>query len=168
MLKLAGLLLLFSSSVLTGFYAAAALHDREQSVNRQLSFWQQFSLQLECLQSPPAQLVHMLAAQREFAGDGFYRLLDDSFKSGGSFKAALGKALTALSITKDREICEILLPLGDVIGVRDIESQTAAIASVVMRLTDRRDRVRKEAAQKGGLYQRLGILGGLLLAVLFW
>lgn len=167
MLKYVGLLLLFSSAALTGFYAAASLEDKEKSVARMLSFWRQFALQLRCLQSSPWQLVSMLSSQKEFAGDRFVRLLLDSLSANSNFGSAIHQSLTGCGELYKQGIAQIVAPLGDIIGIRDIDSQLAALESVIMRLGELHSRAVETSRQKGGLYRRLGIIGGLLLAVIF-
>lgn len=167
MLKLTGLLLLFSSCTLFGTYRALQLGERAKAVGRMIDFWRQFALQLEALRASPAQLVHMLAAEQEFAGDRFFSLLDNSFDS-GSFKQALCSAVSAVPQLKSWGIAQAILPLGDIIGVRELETQLAEIASVILRLTKIQDIAETEREQKGGLYQRLGVMAGILCVVIFF
>ncbi|MEG0542530.1 MAG: hypothetical protein RR528_09410, partial [Angelakisella sp.] len=121
---------------------------------------------LECLRSAPSQLVHMLSMQQEFEKDPFFEALDRSFDCGGSFKSALYKALRGVPQLKEWGIAQAILPLGDVIGVRELETQLMSIASAVLSLEKIRCAAETEHQQKGSLYRKLGVLAGVLVVVI--
>lgn len=167
MLRLAGLLLLFSSATLTGFYCAAELQEQERLLRHLATYLRQFSLQLDCLRAPPAQIAQQLARQQEFCGERLLVSLGQSFLPDGSFGGALGRALAACPGLRKSGVDELLLPLGDVIGVRELSTQLAAIASAVLLLEQRQSVAKDACEKKGGLYRRLGMLAGVLLVVVF-
>lgn len=168
MLRYLGLLLLFSSAAMTGFYAAAVVDERQKTVERQLAFWQQFARQLSALHSAPGQIVALLAAGQEFACDSFFVRLWQAFDKTDSFAVALQSSIAATPALRDSQLRDILLPLCSVIGLRDIDSQLAMLDSVTIRLEQLLQATREQSRQKAGLYRRLGIFGGLLLAVIFF
>lgn len=168
MLKLAGLLLLFSSAAMSGFYAAAVLEEEEHAIVRQLSFWRQFASQLECRRCPPAQIVAMLCSGNEFVNDRFFRHLCAAFGDTQSFGSALDRAICAESGRNARRLSELLTPLEDCVGLRDMESQLVCINSVILAIERQTELLREQSRRRSGLYRRLGILGGLLLAVVFY
>ncbi|MEG1777816.1 MAG: hypothetical protein RR209_02465, partial [Angelakisella sp.] len=77
-------------------------------------------------------------------------------------------AVSAVPQLKSWGIAQAVLPLGDIIGVRELETQLAEIASVILRLTKIQDIAETEREQKGGLYQRLGVMAGILCVVIFF
>lgn len=168
MLKLAGLVLLFSSAAMTGAYAAAQLGEREQGVRRIIMFLRQFALQLECLRSSPGRITVLLAGQQEFAGDRFIAALAQEFGQTQSFLRAVESAVAVCPWLERWGIAKPLLELGDVIGVRELEGQLTSLKSVIMLLEDIRVTAGREREKKGDLYRRLGLLGGAMLAVLFF
>lgn len=168
MLRYLGLLLLFSSAVMTGFYAAAVVEERVAMLERQLLFWRQFAQQLTALRSTPGQIVALLATGQEFAADPFFGRLVRAFKQSDSFAQALQGSINATPAVRDGPLRDILLPLGTTIGLRDLDSQLAMLNSVTVRLEQLLQTVREQSRQKAGLYRRLGIFGGLLLAVIFF
>lgn len=168
MLRYLGLLLLFSSAAMTGFYAAAVVDERLKMVERQLAFWQQFARQLSALRSAPGRIVALLTAGQEFACDSFFVRLCQAFDQTDSFAVALQSSIAATPTVRDSQLRDILLPLGSVIGLRDMDSQLAMLDSVAIRLEQLLQATREQSRQKAGLYRRLGIFGGLLLAVIFF
>lgn len=168
MLRLMGLLLLFSSCTLFGARKAAQLGERTQAVGRMIDFWRQFALQLECLRCPPRQIVSLLVAQQEFAEDPFFLSLERAFDSGGSFRPALSKALVAHPRLAVWGVAQAIAPLGDVVGVRELETQLAALASVLLTLGKLEHIAETEQEQKGTLYRKLGVLAGVLCVVILF
>ena len=59
------------------------------------------------------------------------------------------------------------MTLGDIIGSRDLESQLAALDSVLELLRELLKEAETDYGKRGGLYRRLGILSGLALVVIF-
>lgn len=168
MLKLMGLLLLFSSCALLGARKAAQLGERTCAVGRMIDFWRQFALQLECLRCPPCQIVHLLTAQQEFVADPFFTALDSAFDGGGSFGLALKKALKTSPQLAKWGVSQAICPLGDVIGIRELETQLAALASAVLTLERLESTAAQEQGQKGSLYKKLGVLAGVLGVVILF
>lgn len=168
MLKLMGLLLLFSSCALFGARRAAQLGERTRGVGIMIDFWRQFALQLECLRCPPCQIVHLLAAQQTFASAPFFDDLGKAFKDGGSFRLALEKTVKSSPQLAKWGVSQAISPLGDVIGVRELETQLAALASAVLTLERLESAAAQEQEQKGSLYKKLGVLAGVLCVVIFF
>lgn len=166
-MKLIGLLLLFSSVTLLGFAAASALREQEQYLGTLVSFWRQFSIHLSQLRTSPRQLVYRLAQQKEYGDNRFVQLLADGFEEGESFQDALERTLKRCPELEKLDISPLLIPLGDAIGRQPLESQLAALAGVIRQLEGRHRDSQEESRKKGGLYRRLGLLGGGLLTVLF-
>ena len=65
------------------------------------------------------------------------------------------------------EVKEVLLELGEELGTTDLEGQLSALSQAHIQLQRFQDTYRVTYQKKGKLYRSLGLLAGLLLAVLF-
>ena len=65
------------------------------------------------------------------------------------------------------EVKEVLLELGEELGTTDLEGQLSALSQAHIQLQRFQDTYRVTYQKKGKLYHSLGLLAGLLLAVLF-
>ncbi|MEG1688007.1 MAG: hypothetical protein RR276_09015 [Angelakisella sp.] len=167
MLKLTGLLLLFSSAVLTGMDAANRLMQKEHYLRQLGSFFRQFAIQLDCLRCSPAQLVLVLSRQQEFYGNELINGLLLYLAEGISFKQALRDTLKECHNAQRWGVDRLLWQLEDTIGVRELETQLAVLHSVVAALEEQHAAAAQQVQKKGSLYRRMGVLTGLLLAVFF-
>ena len=67
-----------------------------------------------------------------------------------------------------REMLEILRSLGSKLGYLDKEMQIRQIELLETELEVRRNQLREKLPEQKKICQSLGIMGGILLAVLFW
>ena len=65
------------------------------------------------------------------------------------------------------EVKEVLLELGEELGTTDLEGQLSALSQAHIQLQRFQNTYRVTYQKKGKLYRSLGLLAGLLLAVLF-
>lgn len=101
----------------------------------------------------------MLAKQTAFTGLPGVEAMAEAFRQSGSFAAA------AAAAGRTGAVEEVLRSLGDVIGVKPLEEQLAALEGAVLRLGREAELAREESRRRGGLWQRMGILLGLLAVV---
>ena len=71
-----------------------------------------------------------------------------------------------LNIQKEEE--ELFFSLGSRLGYLDLEMQMKELLLYEEELTRRTEELRREMPAKKKVYESLGILGGILLAVLVW
>ena len=71
-----------------------------------------------------------------------------------------------LNIQKEEE--ELFFSLGSRLGYLDLEMQMKELLLYEEELTRRTEELRREMPEKKKVYESLGILGGILLAVLVW
>ena len=160
MLKFAGLLFLFSCAMLLGYAQAHQLRRREQVLGQLLEFLRQMTVHLRTSMAPPRELVGRVARQSTLADCALVQELARQFEESGSFRRNIGRAVERTGLEGTAE-GDILLGLGDEIGERPLEHQLSALASCTLELERE-----LEAARYAPLYQRLGVLGGLLVVVL--
>ncbi len=109
----------------------------------------------------------MLRQRGAFERNSLARELDTGFRSSPSFRRNLAAALVKCPELRECGADGILLSLGDVIGSQELESQLVALDSVLALLKRRLEEEDAAYGKYGGLYRRLGVLGGLALAVVF-
>lgn len=162
MAKGLGLAMLFSCGVLAGWGKARSLSERA----RVLAGWQEFLRQLRvCLETTraaPREIVRMLAKQNAFTDLPGVQAMAESFRENGSFASAVSAAVDR---KKPGAAERLLLSLGDSIGVRPLEEQLSALESAILLLERETERAWEESRRCGGLFQRLGVLLGLLAVV---
>lgn len=174
MLKLAATLMLLLGGAGTGYARSRELTEREKNLEILLQIL--FFLKGE-IRSGNSPLPH---AFREIAGKiegAFSKILLDAAQemedSGGSNLAeilehCIQKRNFAGSQKNEEEGIEILQILGRRLGYLDREQQICQIELLEAETEERRRKLREKLPEQKKICQSLGILGGILLAVLFW
>lgn len=109
--------------------------------------------------SPPFRDVLIETAEEMGKSDG--RTLEEILRSCGE-KKFCGKSRA------EQETVKVLQVLGSRLGYLDREMQLCQIELLETETGERRRSVREKLPEQKKLCQTLGILGGILLAVLFW
>ena len=174
MLKLAATLMLILGGAGTGYARSRELTEREKNLEILLQIL--FFLKGE-IRSGNSPLPH---AFREIAGKiegSFSKILLDAAQemedSGGSNLAeilehCIQKRNFAGAQKNEEEGIEILQTLGRRLGYLDREQQICQIELLEAETEERRRQLREKLPEQKKICQSLGILGGILLAVLFW
>ena len=174
MLKLAATLMLILGGAGTGYARSRELTEREKNLEILLQIL--FFLKGE-IRSGNSPLPH---AFRESAGKiegSFSKILLDAAQemedSGGSNLAeilehCIQKRNFAGAQKNEEEGIEILQTLGRRLGYLDREQQICQIELLEAETEERRRKLREKLPEQKKICQSLGILGGILLAVLFW
>lgn len=167
LLKTVGIFLIFGVCAALGFQQADRLKSRVALLRETIAFWEQFRIQLGGLRASPGEIIRMLRQRGAFERNSLARELDTGFRSSPSFRRNLAAALVKCPELRECGADGILLSLGDVIGSQELESQLVALDSVLALLKRRLAEEDAAYGKYGGLYRRLGVLGGLALAVVF-
>lgn len=122
---------------------------------------------LRYLQPTMRGLIRSLAAMERFEDLAFLRDCARRLEDGRPFPAAWRESLKADSAALGREESELLLGLGDSLGVTDLNSQLDAIACTREILGARLEQARSYADSHARLYRTMGVLLGLALLILF-
>lgn len=163
-----GILIIFGVCAALGFQQADNLKEQVRILEETIAFWRQFRVHLEKLRATPKELVRMLRRQEAFENNTLACRLEAGFDQNPSFEHNL---LGALNECPQLVACgaePILKGLGDVIGAQDLEAQLAALDSALALLGRQLEKEESRCKQYSGLYQRLGILGGLAVAVVLF
>ena len=159
MTKALGLLLVFSGCLLAGWGRALALAREVKKAALWRDLLRQFQVCLETTRAAPGEIIRMLAKETAFTEDEGVRAMAAAFRQSGSFAGAVRAALGDQS--RPGAVERTLLSLGDVVGVKPLEEQLAALSGAGLLLEQEWERSRRY----GGLSRRLGLLLGLLAVV---
>ena len=178
MLKLAATLMLILGGAGTGYARSRELTEREKNLEILLQIL--FFLKGE-IRSGNSPLPH---AFREIAGKiegSFSKILLDAAQemkdSGGTNLTEILEHCIQKNIylqnfagvqKNEEEGIEILQTLGRRLGYLDREQQICQIELLEAETEERRRQLREKLPEQKKICQSLGILGGILLAVLFW
>ena len=137
------------------------------SLERILSLLGQIKSQIRYSATPLPALFSWLASQRENAPLVFLKECADRCAQGQFFPQALRESVVAakyaLCLTDDDQ--QLLLRFGDTLGTTDIEGQLAAIDLYQNLMEGRLHEAGDRKKTLGKLYQRLGLLSGIGLAI---
>lgn len=158
-----GLVLVFSGCVLAGWGKARSLERRARTLALWREFLCQFRLCLETTRAAPGEIVRMLEKQNTFTSLGGLETLALAFRESGSFANAAGALAEAAK--RPGAVEQVLLSLGDVIGVKPLEEQLSALRAGETLLEREAREAREESQSHGGLFRRMGVLAGLLAVV---
>ena len=162
--KAVGLLLVFSCGVLAGWGRARGMEQRARDLALWREFLCRFRTALETTRGTPGEITMMLGKQTAFTDFSGVQVLAGAFRQSGSFAHAA--ASLAEGVRRPGPAEQLLLSLGDVVGVKPLEEQLSALRAGELLLEREAREAREESRRYGGLCQRLGILAGLLAVVI--
>ena len=174
MLKLAATLMLILGGAGTGYARSRELTEREKNLEILLQILFFLKGEIRCGNSPLPHAFMDIAGQIE---GSFSKILLDAAQemedSGGSNLAeilehCIQKRNFAGAQKNEEEGIEILQTLGRRLGYLDREQQICQIELLEAETEERRRKLREKLPEQKKICQSLGILGGILLAVLFW
>lgn len=163
MAKLLGLILVFSCGVLSGWGRAFSLEREAKKTGLLRDFLRQFKNCLETTRAAPGEIVRMLAKETAFTGEEMVQTMAAAFRQSGSFAQAVQAAIKGQG--KPGAVENILLSLGDAVGVKPLPEQLSALAGAELLLEREWELARERSRKYGGLSKRLGALLGLLAVV---
>lgn len=163
MAKLLGLALVFSCGALAGWGRALRLEREAGKAGLWRDFLRQFTVCLETTRAAPGEIVRMLAKETAFTDDGSVQAMAAAFRQSGSFAQAIKAAVQKGK--KPGAVENILLSLGDTVGIKPLPDQLSALTGAELMLEREWELAGERSRRYGGLAKRLGVLLGLLAAV---
>lgn len=172
MLKTAGIFLILLSGAGIGFSKSRELTLREKNLRQFLQLIVFLRGEIRCGSAPLPEAFREIAGKLpgiygEFLGEVSLRLrnspgclLEDIFEQ--CFREKLG------GMEFSGEERELICSLGGRLGYLDREMQLRQLELCEEETQRCLDDLRKEMPEKKKIYQSLGVLGGILLAVLLW
>jgi stage III sporulation protein AB len=148
-----------------GALMTSNMSDRVRRLELSLSMLEEMANRLRYLRPTMLGLMTSISAQKRFSELKIAGLCHAGLLSGRPFSESWREALQ-----KQRKIlgdygAEALLPLGEVLGSTDLDSQLAAIACQRELLEHGIFSAREERAKKGSLFRTMGVLGGVGIAI---
>jgi len=166
-MKLFGLLLVVLCSAMTGIYMASGLSKRVGAIENSISLLGMLCDRLRFLQPSMNQLIGAMASMEQFSATGYLVRCRDLLREGHPFPESWQRAVHESTPEIGKAQAAILLPLGEVLGSTDLDSQLAALGHARALLENRLADARSYRDRHAKMYQSLGVLCGLAIAILF-
>lgn len=172
MQKLLGILLILVSCTGLGLGQSLALSKRLQGLETLLRMTILIKGEIRFAGVSLADAFEGAAARLSGACGDFLKSVSQELKekNGKSFASIFRECAAAyldgLGLKKEEQ--RLLFSLGDYLGYLDLEMQMKQLTIYEEELSKLMEELRRELPQKKKVCQSLGILGGILLAVLVW
>lgn len=171
MLKAVGLILIITAGTGLGFSRCHALAEREKNLKAILRMVillkGEISYGHSSLHDAFAMASEKLQGKfGEFLKETSLRMMDSpGMRFGEIFRECAQKKLQPLYLTKEEE--ETLLSFGEHLGYLDLNMQLRQLELFEKELVFWIENLQTEIPEKKKIFQSLGIMGGILLAILF-
>ena len=146
---------------------ASNLSRRVRRIENSISLLGMLYDRLRYLQPPMLGLIAALAGLEQFAGTVYLQRCRGAMSEGQPFPAAWRQGVEADRDAVGAGHAQVLLPLGEVLGSVDLESQLTALRHAVSMLESELEQAREHREKYGRLYRSMGVLCGLAVAIVF-
>ena len=144
---------------------ASNLSRRVHRIENSISLLGMLYDRLRFLQPPMTGLVAAVADMEQFSGTEYLQLCRSRMAQETPFPTAWRTALEESGPQLGQEHLEALLPLGEVLGCTDLDSQLTSIRHTVNLLENQLAGAREYREKHSKLYRSLGVLGGMAVAI---
>lgn len=166
MLKLLGLLFIVFSGAGAGCLAAMGLRQERIIMERLCQMLRELSVQMEFRGASVQELLEQLAQEPAYEMFSFPERMLAELQSGVPLSTAWRTGLQADAAVPENAR-QLLLPLGDELGVSDLCGQVETLAQYRQQLEPYAEETWNRCTQRQRLYVSMGVLGGLMAAILF-
>lgn len=166
MIKLMGLICIFSAAVLCGNEFSVRVRLRYEAIVQIIEFFRQLAIQLEYYRAPTGQIIVSLAAREQFSSNQFIRELAKAMRETDNFTDALSMVNRESSCLENLHIKENIDTLCGIIGCTDAESQLLAIKGLLVELENHASLAAEDNKRKGSLYRKLGVIAGAFIVII--
>ncbi|MDO4156905.1 MAG: stage III sporulation protein AB [Oscillospiraceae bacterium] len=165
MLKGIGLLLLVFCGGLCGFYAAATVRRKQQQLLTLSALLHELEISMWCHGGTLQELLELLKERETYRCFSFLRDTIAAMQEQAVFSAAWREAVQAdSSLSEDSK--QLLYALGEELGISDLYSQREILERYRSRLQQQEAAQRENSQKKIKLYQSMGLLAGMAVAIL--
>lgn len=147
-----------------GISKASALSDQVIMLETVIRFYGYLHDRLKYMQPSVKSLIEQAANSQEFTELKFLAYCYEKMQEGIDFSESWNSAIYDQSVFSDN-ITKIIQNISNTLGTSDLESQLAAISYDRSKLEQRLIEAREYAEKHKKLYQTMGVLSGLGLAV---
>lgn len=165
MLKEIGLLLLVLCGGLCGFYAAVSVRRKQQQLVTLSALLHELEISMWCHGGTLQELLELLTQRETYRCFSFLGDTIAAMQEQASFSVAWREAVqtdAALSVDSKQLLCE----LGEELGTSDLYSQREILERYRSRLQQQEAAQREASQKKIKLYQSMGLLAGMAIAIL--
>ncbi len=165
MLKWIGLCFVMLCGTGAGILAATKLRQERVAMERLCQMLRELSVQIEYRASTVQELLEQLQNMPAYAMFCFPRMMLEKMQKGEPFCQAWRFGLQA-DKTVPESAKQLLLPLGEELGASDLVGQVETLAQYRQQLEPYAAEAGKQCVQRQRLYVSMGMLGGMMLAIL--
>ena len=164
-MKWIGLIFLILCGAMAGMACSGKLRMKLERTEKLCSFLREMGVLMQYQMSTLGELLDTFSSRSvyqefQFLSQTAVHMQQTPFVQAWSEQVQAEKHLPS-------EVKEVLLELGEDLGTTDLEGQLSALSQAHIQLQRFQDTYRVTYQKKGKLYRSLGLLAGLLLAVLF-
>lgn len=165
MIRGIGLLLVVCCGAGAGWFCAMRLRQSRRAVEQLCQMLGELSVQMAFRSLPVYELLAQLAQAPAYAMFSFPAQVLYALEQGEPLCAAWEKAVQSDSALPE-EAKRILCPLGSQLGASDLEGQLETLAQYKRQVESYARETQQKWVQRQRLYGSLGLLGGLMAAIL--
>lgn len=165
MLRLAGLLLIVCCGTGTGIVAAMRLRQERTSMERLCQMLRELSVQMKFRSLSVQELLEQLCCEPAYAMFHFPVEILTAMEQGVPLCEAWRAGMQQDMVVPDTAR-QLLLSLGEELGASDLDGQVETLAQYRQQLEPYAEEAGKRCVQRQRLYCSLGILGGMMAAIL--
>lgn len=151
---------------LIGYERAAGLSGRIKWLNAALLMLEKVQACLKYEKMTTAELVEWLSEYESLKPLRFLPVCRERSRTGLPFPEAWKEALKEERIPEDDR--KMALQIGEVLGSTEAENQISELMVLRSLLEQNKQQAEEEKTQKSKLYHSLGVLSGIVLAIMIW
>ena len=145
---------------------ASNMSDKVRRIEGLIAMLEEMASRLSHLRPTMLGLFTWLAARERFTELGIAQVCRQKLQSGEAFSTSWRASIECKSNSLDRDLAEILSPLGEVLGSTDLDSQLSVISCACRLLKVNLEKAREEQRKKSGMFRTMGVLCGIAIAIL--
>ena len=165
-MKMVGIIFIVLSSTMIGLLMASNMSGKVRRIEGLIAMLEEMASRLAHLRPTMLGLMTWLAARERFAELGIAEVCRQRLQSGEAFSISWRAGIECESNNIDRDLVDILSPLGEVLGSTDLDSQLSAISCACRLLKVNLETAREEQRKKSGMFRTMGVLCGIAIAIL--
>lgn len=165
-MKWIGLFLLVLCGAGIGFLAAKTVRQEQTAAERCCQMLREWSVQMAFRCSTVQELLEQVKNESAYGMFSFPSAILESLSKNQTVQEAWKNALEHEKVFS-QNLKQLLLPLGDELGQSDLDGQLSTLAQYQLHLEQWAQQHKEKSSMRQRLYFSLGILGGLMAAILF-